>query len=59
MTKWIIMVMSEAVEVFEGSESAAQSHAFEMWLESVDQDYGVEPYSKKAAKDLGLEDEDA
>ena len=58
MPKFIIVVNSEAVEVFEGSKHEAESRAYEMWLDTADQDYGVEPYTKQAAKDYGLEEDE-
>lgn len=56
--KWIIWVNGEATEVFEGTESEAESRAYEVWLESADQDYQAEPYTKEAAKEAGLEEDE-
>jgi len=58
MAKWIIMVMSEPIEVFKGTEIDAERRAYELWLEAADQDYEAVAYSKEAAKECGLEEED-
>lgn len=62
MPKFIIDYNGEFEIIEVKDHAAAENVAFERWLESADQDYGVKPYSPQLAKEYGLdeeEDEDA
>jgi len=58
MPKFIMIIEGEPSVIEAKNEAEAEEIAFDTWLQGADQDYSIEAYSKAAAAEYGLAEND-